>query len=88
MAAEWSGHIDMDLLAWKELQLAKMYGNALLVIESNTLETNKVKGNIQSLYLMKSQNIMIIYFLAHLLIKYCQDFLFVGVFIRTNLARK
>ena len=44
VAAEWSGHIDMDLLAWKGVQLAKMYGNALLVIESNTLETNKVKG--------------------------------------------
>ena len=39
VVAQWYGHIDMDLLAWKSAQIAKWYNNALLVIESNTLET-------------------------------------------------
>lgn len=39
VVAQWYGHIDMDLLAWKAAQIAKYYCNALLVIESNTLET-------------------------------------------------
>lgn len=40
VVAQWRGHIDMDLLAWKAAQLAKWYNDALLVIESNTLETH------------------------------------------------
>lgn len=39
VVAQWYGHIDMDLLAWKAAQIAKYYDNALLVVESNTLET-------------------------------------------------
>lgn len=39
VVAQWYGHIDHDLLAWKAAQIAKWYDNALLVIESNTLET-------------------------------------------------
>lgn len=39
VVAQWYGHIDMDLLAWKAAQIAAYYDNALLVIESNTLET-------------------------------------------------
>ena len=39
VVAQWRGHIDHDLLAWKAAQLAAYYQNALLVIESNTLET-------------------------------------------------
>lgn len=39
VAAQWRGHIDHDLLAWKALQTARYYNNARLVIESNTLET-------------------------------------------------
>mgnify|MGYP004709047091 FL=1 len=39
VVAEWHGHIDHDLLAWKSAQIAKFFGNALLVIESNTIET-------------------------------------------------
>lgn len=45
VVAEWHGHIDMDLLAWKAAQIASYYQNALLVIESNTLETANVKGD-------------------------------------------
>lgn len=39
VVAQWYGHIDMDLLAWKAAQVASFYDNAYLVIESNTLET-------------------------------------------------
>lgn len=39
VAAQWRGHCDMDQLAWLAARVARWYGNALLVIESNTLET-------------------------------------------------
>ena len=47
VSAEWHGHIDMDKLAWKATQVAAYYNNALLVIESNTLETNNTKGEAE-----------------------------------------
>lgn len=47
VCAEWHGHIDMDKLAWKAAQVAAYYNNALLVIESNTLETNKTAGEAE-----------------------------------------
>lgn len=40
VVAQWRGHTDIDLLAWKATQIASYYHDALLVIESNTLETN------------------------------------------------
>ncbi len=40
VVAQWYGHIDMDMLAWKAMQMAAFYDDALLVIESNTLETH------------------------------------------------
>ncbi|MDE5876882.1 MAG: terminase [Muribaculaceae bacterium] len=39
IVAQWRGHCDIDLLAWKAAQIALWYDEALLVIESNTLET-------------------------------------------------
>lgn len=45
IAAAWRGHIDHDLLAWKCAGLAKWYDNALLVIESNTLEQEHTDGD-------------------------------------------
>ena len=39
VVAEWRGHIDHDLLAWKAAQISTYYDNALLVIESNTIES-------------------------------------------------
>ena len=39
VVAEWHGHIDHDLLAWKAAQIASFYQDALLVIESNTIES-------------------------------------------------
>lgn len=47
VVAQWYGHIDMDLLAWKATQIAHYYNDALLVIESNTLETNNTKGEAE-----------------------------------------
>lgn len=43
VVARWRGHIRHDLLAWKAAQLAHFYGDALLVFESNTAETEKGK---------------------------------------------
>ena len=39
IVAQWRGHTDIDLLAWNAARIATYYGQALLVIESNTLET-------------------------------------------------
>lgn len=47
VVAQWYGHIDMDLLAWKATQIAEYYNHALLVIESNTLETNNTKSEAE-----------------------------------------
>ncbi len=40
VAAQWRGHIDHDLLAWKAAATAAWYNTALLVVESNTWETS------------------------------------------------
>lgn len=56
VVAQWYGHIDMDQLAWKSAQIAKYYDNALLVIESNTLETKDkehiLEGGDQSEFIL------------------------------------
>ena len=39
VAAQWRGHCDIDQLAWLSARIARWYGDSLLVIESNTLET-------------------------------------------------
>lgn len=44
VVAQWRGHIDHDLLAWKAVQIASFYHRSLLVIESNTLETENTDG--------------------------------------------
>lgn len=41
IAAQWRGHIDHDLLGWKAAAIASYYNDALLVVESNTLETER-----------------------------------------------
>ena len=45
IAACWHGHIEHDKLAWKAVEIARAYGDALLVIEANTLETEGTEGN-------------------------------------------
>ena len=42
VVAEWAGkEAETDLLAWKIAQIAAYYNNALLVIESNTIDSSK-----------------------------------------------
>ena len=53
IVAQWRGHIDHDLLAWKAMQLAVLYNKALLVVESNTL-TNEAARAGESDYILKS----------------------------------
>lgn len=41
ISAQWRGHCDTDQLAWRAARIAAFYSEALLVIESNTLETRE-----------------------------------------------
>ena len=56
VVAQWRGHCDIDVLAWKSAQIASYYLNSLLVIESNTLETHdkerQIEGGDQSQYVL------------------------------------
>lgn len=54
IVAQWRGHIDHDILAWKAAQIAKFYDNALLVVESNTLDRERdVNADISEFILAK-----------------------------------
>lgn len=44
IVAQWRGHIDHDLLTWKSAAIASFYHKALLVFESNSLETDDHAG--------------------------------------------
>ena len=61
VVAQWYGHIDIDLLAWKAAQVAAFYNDSLLVIESNTLETKdrdrQVDGDQSQFILNQIKNI-------------------------------
>lgn len=52
VVAQWRGHIDKDLLGWKALEIARWYNNALLVIESNSLESATIGGSESSDYIL------------------------------------
>ena len=56
IVAQWRAHCDIDRLPWIAAQIATFYDNALLVIESNTLETHdrerQVEGGDQSQYIL------------------------------------
>ncbi|MCH5245376.1 MAG: hypothetical protein J1E84_02845 [Muribaculaceae bacterium] len=39
LVAQWRGHLDHDLMAWKAAAMATFYNRALLIVESNTLES-------------------------------------------------
>lgn len=55
VVAQWYGHCDIDLLAWKAARVAAFYNNSLLVIESNTLETHDKERQVdgdQSLFIL------------------------------------
>ena len=44
VVAQWRGHCDHDLLAWRAAHIGHWYNDALLVIESNTLESHSNVG--------------------------------------------
>ena len=46
--ATYRFHMDQDLTAWRAVQVAKWYCNALLVVESNSLQTFQTEGNFTS----------------------------------------
>lgn len=59
VVAQWYGHCDIDLLAWKAAQIAAFYDNSLLVIESNTLETHDKERDVdgdQSQFILNQIN--------------------------------
>ncbi|MDE6409667.1 MAG: terminase [Muribaculaceae bacterium] len=45
VVAQWRGHTDFDLLAWRAALGASIYDDALLVIESNSIETHDPARN-------------------------------------------
>lgn len=45
VTAQWRGHCDHDILAWKAVQAGRMWGNALVVFESNTFESENIEGD-------------------------------------------
>lgn len=49
VVAQWRGHTDHDLLTWKAAAIAKLYNSALLVFESNTLESSPAGGDAEEL---------------------------------------
>lgn len=44
IVAQWRGHTDHDLLAWNASQIATYYRKSLLIVESNTIETERTEG--------------------------------------------
>lgn len=67
VVAQWRGHCDHDILAAKAEAIARHYNNALLIIESNTLETqahgspqefilNRLKDRYRYLYMRTSMD--------------------------------
>ena len=52
IVAQWRGHIDHDQLAWKSMQLAKLYNEALLAIECNTLINEAARAG-ESEYILR-----------------------------------
>jgi len=52
VAAQWRGHIDHDLLVNIAMAIASAYGDALLVVESNTLESEADLSGDPSLFLL------------------------------------
>lgn len=45
VVAVWHGHLDQDLVAWKAAQMGKLYCNALMAIETNSLRREETEGD-------------------------------------------
>lgn len=59
IVAQWRGHTDHDILAEKAARIGRYYHDALLVIESNTLETHDSDRDVdgdQAPYLLRCLN--------------------------------
>lgn len=41
----WRGHLDQDLVVWKAVQVARYFDNALLAVESNSLNSKGEEGD-------------------------------------------
>lgn len=55
VVAEWRGHCDYDILARRAIDISRYYGDALLVVESNSLEhTDSSPGGMGVLKLIAS----------------------------------
>lgn len=57
VVAQWRGHIDHDLLTAKAAAIASWYGQALLVVESNSLESGGAPDDDASLVLLSALNL-------------------------------
>lgn len=55
IAAQWRGHGDHDIVAWTAASIAQWYCEALLVIESNSLESSSTGGE-HGLYVLSELN--------------------------------
>lgn len=51
VVAQWRGHCDHDILAWKSVQIGRYWNNALVVFESNTFESENIEGD-PALYIL------------------------------------
>ena len=45
VVAVWYGHLDQDLVAWKAAQIGKLYRNALVAVETNSLRKEETEGD-------------------------------------------
>jgi hypothetical protein len=44
IVATWKGHLDQDLAAWKGVQIARFYNNALFIPESNSYDKTSIES--------------------------------------------
>lgn len=61
MIATYRFHLDQDLTAWRAAQVSVMYGNALLIVERNSLRKKGTEGNhvVTVLDILKKHNIKV-----------------------------
>jgi hypothetical protein len=54
IVAEWRGRLDKDIAIWIAAQIAKYYNNALLVVESNTYDSDSKEDDSELIFDMLS----------------------------------
>ena len=50
IVAEWRGRVDKDIAIWIAAQIAKYYNNALLVVESNTYDSDSKEDDAEFIF--------------------------------------